>query len=142
MVMVSENGKQLVGKKFEEYLTSIGDQHRKTSIAHPQSNGQVEVTNRTLRVRIKRIIDDAKGKWAEDLYHMLWTYRTTQRMTTGDSHFGWHIEHMHWFQVDISSPSLRVKTSNRCIMKKKTLENQDLVDEVREVAVQCLSIIS
>lgn len=42
-----------------------------------QANGQVKVTNRTLLNRIKCRLEDAKGKWPEELLYILWAYRTT-----------------------------------------------------------------
>ena len=36
--------------------------------------------------RSKRL-DDAKGKWIEELPHVLWTYRTTPRKSTGKTPF-------------------------------------------------------
>lgn len=44
-VLVSDNDRQFVGSKFEEFLSDLNIQHRKTSVAHSQSNGQVEVMN-------------------------------------------------------------------------------------------------
>lgn len=35
MVLVSDNGRQFVGLKFEEFLSDLNIQHQKTSVAHP-----------------------------------------------------------------------------------------------------------
>ena len=35
----------------------------------------------------KKRLDDAKGKWVEELSHVLWTYRTTPRRSTGETPF-------------------------------------------------------
>ena len=32
-------------------------------------------------------LDDAKGKWVEELPHVLWTYRTTSRRSTKETPF-------------------------------------------------------
>lgn len=42
-----------------------------------QANGHVKVTNRTLLNRIKYRLEDAKGKWPEELLYILRAYRTT-----------------------------------------------------------------
>ena len=47
-VLVSDNGPQFVGSDFENYLKERGIKHKKSSVAYPQGNGQVEVTNRIL----------------------------------------------------------------------------------------------
>ena len=36
---------------------------------------------------LKKRLDDTKGKWVEELPHVLWTYRTTPRKSTGETPF-------------------------------------------------------
>ena len=36
---------------------------------------------------LKKRLNDAKGKWVEELSHVLWTYRTTPRRSIGETHF-------------------------------------------------------
>ena len=61
--------------------------HRLTSVTHPQSNGKAEVTNRTLLQGLKARLGWAKGLWVEELYHMLWAYRMTQRVPIEETSF-------------------------------------------------------
>ncbi|KAL6348904.1 hypothetical protein AAG906_033560 [Vitis piasezkii] len=44
---------------------------------YPQSNGQAEATNKTLINALKKRLEQAKGKWVEELPGVLWAYRTT-----------------------------------------------------------------
>ena len=37
--------------------------------------------------RLKKMFDDVKGKWVEELPHDLWTYQTTLRRLTGETPF-------------------------------------------------------
>ncbi|MCI97292.1 gypsy retrotransposon integrase-like protein, partial [Trifolium medium] len=39
------------------------------SVEHPQTNGQAEAANRVILRGLKRRLDEAKGNWAEELYH-------------------------------------------------------------------------
>ena len=52
--------------------------HRLTSVAHPQSDGEVEVMNRTLLYGLKAYLSQAKGLWVKE-------YRMTQRVPTGET---------------------------------------------------------
>ena len=36
---------------------------------------------------LKKRLDDAKGKWVEELPHFLWTYQTTPRRSIGKTPF-------------------------------------------------------
>ena len=36
---------------------------------------------------LKKRLDDTKGKWVDELPHVLWTYRTTPRRSTGEIPF-------------------------------------------------------
>ena len=36
---------------------------------------------------LKKRLDDVKGKWVDELPHILWTYRTTPRRSTGETPF-------------------------------------------------------
>ncbi|RVW34327.1 hypothetical protein CK203_097819 [Vitis vinifera] len=45
---------------------------------YPQSNGQAEATNKTLINALKKRLEQAKGKWVEELPGVLWAYRTTR----------------------------------------------------------------
>ena len=36
---------------------------------------------------LKKRLDDAKGKWVEELPHILWTYRITPRRSIGETPF-------------------------------------------------------
>ena len=61
--------------------------HHYSSLTHPQANGQVEVTNRSLLKIIKTRLDGAKGIWPEELPSILWAYRTMTRTPTRETPF-------------------------------------------------------
>ncbi|KAL6319839.1 hypothetical protein AAG906_036907 [Vitis piasezkii] len=54
---------------------------------YPQSNEQVEATNKTLLSALTKILEGAKGKWVDELPGVLWAYRTTSRQPTGATPF-------------------------------------------------------
>ena len=54
---------------------------------YPHSNGQAEVTNKTILNGLKRRLDRANGRWAEELPNFLWAYHTTPRRSTGETPF-------------------------------------------------------
>ena len=65
----------------------MGITNRYSILAYPQGNGQAEAVNKVIVSGLKKRLDDAKGKWVEELPHVLWMYRTTPRRSTGETPF-------------------------------------------------------
>ena len=85
--LVSDNGKQFDNTKFRDFCAELGIKNYYSSPAHPQSNGQAEVTIRTLKAALKTKLEDLKGSWVEYLPEVLWAYRTTQKSATRETPF-------------------------------------------------------
>ena len=86
-MLVSDNGKQFDYSAFRDFCSELGIKNHYSSPAHPQANGQVEVTNRSLLKIIKTRLEGAKGIWPDELPSVLWAYRTTARTPTGETPF-------------------------------------------------------
>ena len=82
IALVSDNGKQFDNAKFRDFCAELRIKNYYSSPEHPQSNGQVEVTIRTLKATLKTKLEDLKGKWVEYLPEVLWAYRTTRKSAT------------------------------------------------------------
>ncbi|KAL2226405.1 UNVERIFIED_CONTAM: Pol polyprotein [Sesamum indicum] len=85
-VLISDNGTQFQGKEITNWLRELKIRQNFTSVGYPQSNGQTEVTNRTILQHLKARIR-SKGSWDEELPGVLWVYRTTPRSSIGESPF-------------------------------------------------------
>ena len=75
--LISDNGLQFNSKAFRKYCYDLGITNRYSTPAYPQGNGQAEVVNKVIVSGLKKRLDDVKGKWVEELPHVLWTYRIT-----------------------------------------------------------------
>ncbi|KAK2997940.1 hypothetical protein RJ639_025715 [Escallonia herrerae] len=111
-----------------------GIEQRFTSVAHPQTNGQTEVTNRTLLQGIKKKLNGAKGLWVDELPKILWAYNTTTRTSTGETPFSLSFGTDALIPVEIGLPSLRVVTDDPVQNEEDLRANLDLLDERREQA--------
>ena len=60
-VLVSDNGKQFDNSAFRGFCSELGIKNHYFLPAHPQANGQVKVTNRSLLKIIKTRLEGAKG---------------------------------------------------------------------------------
>ena len=85
--LVSDNRKQFDNAKFRDFCFELGIKNYYLSPAHPQSNGQAEVTIRTLKAALKTKLGDLKDKWVEYLPEVLWAYRTTRMSATQETLF-------------------------------------------------------
>ncbi|XP_038978249.1 uncharacterized protein LOC120108653, partial [Phoenix dactylifera] len=59
-ILISDNGRQFDNARFREFCSELGIDHRFTSVAHPQTNGETEVTNRTILQGLKARLDQSK----------------------------------------------------------------------------------
>lgn len=73
--------------RYQEFCVGLGIKNHYSSPAHPEANGQVEVTNKTLIGTIKKRLEGSKGLWPEELPSVLWAYRTTTRAPTRETPF-------------------------------------------------------
>ena len=55
----------------------------------------------------KKRLDDVKGKWVEELPHVLWTYRTTPRRSTGETPFSMIYGAEAVIPLEMGFPTLR-----------------------------------
>ena len=53
-----DNGKQFDNPKFKDFCVELGIRNHYSPLAHPQSNGQAEVTIRTLKVALMTKLED------------------------------------------------------------------------------------
>ncbi|KAL0448825.1 UNVERIFIED_CONTAM: hypothetical protein Slati_1438900 [Sesamum latifolium] len=106
--IISDNGRQFQGRKIQEWCQGLRIKQRFTTVAHPQANGQVEVTNRILVQGIKRRLERVGGNWAEELTSVLWAYRITPRGSTGESPFSLVYGTEAIIPAELGMPSHRV----------------------------------
>ena len=59
---MSDNGKQFDNPKFRDFCAELGIKNYYSTPAHPQSNGQAEVTIRALKAALKTKLEDLKRK--------------------------------------------------------------------------------
>jgi len=70
-LVISDNGTQFTDQKFQNYLRNIGIKQSFTYVEHPQANGLAEAANRVILRGIRRRLETAKTKWAEELHAVL-----------------------------------------------------------------------
>ena len=127
-----DNGKQFDNLKFKNFCVELGIKNYYSSAAHLQSNGQAEVTIRTLKAALKTKLENLKGKWVEYLPEVLWAYRTTRKFATRETLFAlaFGIEAVAPVGVGLESP--KVEFVNAEHNKESLCLKLDLLEEKRE----------
>ena len=138
-VLVSDNGKQFDNSMFRDFCAELGIKNHYSSPAHPQANGQVEVTNRSLLKIIKTHLEGAKGIWLDELPSILWAYRTTARTPTGETPFRLAYGTEAVILTEVGLKSYRVDSYDENMNKEGMHFQLDLLDEVRAIAEQRLA---
>ena len=134
--LVSENGKQFNNLKFKNFCAELGIKNYYSSPAHPQSNGQAEVTIRTLKATLKTKLENLKGKWVEYLPEVLWAYRTTRKSATRETPFALAFGTKAVAPVKVGLKSPRVEFPNAEHNDESLRLNLDLLKEKREQALK------
>nr|GEW03292.1 reverse transcriptase domain-containing protein [Tanacetum cinerariifolium] len=64
-------------------MRKYGVNHRLSTAYHPQTSGQVEVTNRGLKRILERTIGQNRASWSDKLEDALWAFRTAYKTPIG-----------------------------------------------------------
>uniref|UniRef100_A0A2N9HJD1 Uncharacterized protein n=1 Tax=Fagus sylvatica TaxID=28930 RepID=A0A2N9HJD1_FAGSY len=131
---ISDNGRQFDNSPFREFCEELGIHNHYSSPGHPQANGQVEVTNRSLLKMIKTRLEGAKGLWPEELPNILWAYRTTARTPTGETPFRLTYGTEAVIPVEVGLTTWRTNNYDEESNDAQLRSNLDLVDEIRDQA--------
>ena len=138
-VFVMDNERQFDNDPFRDFCSQLGIKNHYSSPAHPQANGQVEVTNRSLLKIIKTRLEGEKGIWPDELPSILWAYRTTTRTPTGETPFRLTYGGEAVIRAEVGLTSYRVHNHDENKNDKAMRLQLDLVDEIRAAAEQRLA---
>ncbi|XP_061359835.1 uncharacterized protein LOC133303882 [Gastrolobium bilobum] len=105
--VVTDNGTQFADKRFRQLMKDLQVTHRFASVEHPQSNGQAETANKVIVNGLKKRMFDAKESWVQQLYFVLWGYRTSTQTATGETLYRLMYGCEAMILVEVGEPSWR-----------------------------------
>ena len=123
---------KLITPSSRIFCAELGIKNYYSSPAHPQSNGQAEVTIRTLKATLKTKLEDLKGKWVEYLPEVLWAYRNTRRSATQETPFALAFGTKALAPVEVGLKSPRIELESVEHNDEALRLNLGLLDEKRE----------
>ncbi|RVW31041.1 hypothetical protein CK203_093524 [Vitis vinifera] len=130
----TDNGPQFDSIAFRNFCSELNIRNSYSTPRYPQSNGQAEATNKTLITALKKRLEQAKGKWVEELPGVLWAYRTTPGRPTGNTPFALAYGMDAVIPTEIGLPTIRTDAAKQSDANTELGRNLDWTDEVRESA--------
>src|SRR6266540_1547433 len=136
--IITNNGTQFTSAEFKDWCEELGIKIYYASVAHPQSNGQVERANGMVLKSIKsRVFDRLKpyaGKWARELPSVLWALRTSPSQATRESSCFLTYDSEAVLPTELEFGSPRVLNFNEKLSEDSRLADLDQLKEARDVA--------
>ncbi|GJY31664.1 reverse transcriptase domain-containing protein [Tanacetum coccineum] len=81
--IISDRGTHFCNDQFAKVMLKYGVTHRLATAYHPQTSGQVEVSNRGLKRILERTVGENRASWSDKLDDALWAFRTAFKTPIG-----------------------------------------------------------
>nr|GEW48622.1 reverse transcriptase domain-containing protein [Tanacetum cinerariifolium] len=83
-----DRGTHFCNDQFSRVMAKYGVSHRLSTAYHPQTSGQVEVTNCGFKRILERTVGENRASWSDKLEDALWAFRTTFKTSIGCTPYG------------------------------------------------------
>nr|GEY41727.1 reverse transcriptase domain-containing protein [Tanacetum cinerariifolium] len=83
MAIISDRETHFCNDQFTRVMIKYGVTHRLAIAYHPQTSGQVEVSNRGLKQILERTVGENRTSWSDKLDDALWDFRTAFKTLIG-----------------------------------------------------------
>nr|GEW88370.1 reverse transcriptase domain-containing protein [Tanacetum cinerariifolium] len=81
--IISDRGTHFCNDQFAKVMLMYGITHRIATAYHPQTSGQVEVSNRSLKRILERTVGENRATWSDKLDDALWAFRIAYKTPIG-----------------------------------------------------------
>nr|GEW10043.1 reverse transcriptase domain-containing protein [Tanacetum cinerariifolium] len=81
--IISDRGMHFCNDQFIKVMLKYGVTHRLATAYHPQTSGQVEVSNHGLKRILERTVNENRASWSDKLDDALWAFRTAFKTPIG-----------------------------------------------------------
>nr|GEW06219.1 reverse transcriptase domain-containing protein [Tanacetum cinerariifolium] len=133
--IISDRGTHYRNDQFAKVMSKYGVTHRLSTAYHPQTSGQVEVTNRGLKRILERTVGENHDSWTNKLDDALWAFRTAfktpisctpYKLVYGKScHLPLEIEHKAYWALKHANFDLKTVGDHRKLQLNELHELRD-----------------
>nr|GEZ93692.1 reverse transcriptase domain-containing protein [Tanacetum cinerariifolium] len=133
--IISDLGTHFCNDQFSRVMAKYGVTHRLSTAYHPQTSGQVEVTNRGLKRILERTVGENRAVWSDKLEDALWAFRTAYKTSIGYTtyrlvydkacHLPHEIEHKAYWALKHTNFDLRTAGDHRKLQLNELNELRD-----------------
>jgi hypothetical protein len=81
--LMNYGGSHFIHGGFRKTLARYDVNHKIASAYHPQTSGQVELSNREIKSILQKTVNRSRKNWASNLNNALWAYRTAYKNPMG-----------------------------------------------------------
>nr|GEZ09293.1 reverse transcriptase domain-containing protein [Tanacetum cinerariifolium] len=81
--IISDWGTHFCNDQFTKVMQKYGVSHYLSIVYHPQTSGQVKVSNRGLKCILERAVGENRTSWSDKLDDALWAFRTAYKTPIG-----------------------------------------------------------
>nr|GEX77350.1 reverse transcriptase domain-containing protein [Tanacetum cinerariifolium] len=81
--IISDRGTHFCNDQFAKVMLKYGVTHHLATAYHPQTSGQVEVSNHGLKGILERTVGENRASWPDKLDDALWAFRTAFKTPIG-----------------------------------------------------------
>ncbi|GKE60941.1 reverse transcriptase domain-containing protein, partial [Tanacetum coccineum] len=129
--IISDRGTYFCNNKFVKVMSKYGFTHRLAITYHPQTSGQVEVSNRGLKCILERTVGENRASWSDKLDDALWAFRTAlqNRASLVSCHLPIELEHKAYWALELANFDLKTAGYHR---KLQLNELNELLDQAYE----------
>ncbi|GJZ27966.1 reverse transcriptase domain-containing protein [Tanacetum coccineum] len=137
--ITSDRGIHFCNDKFGKVMSKYRVIHRLATTYHPQTSGQVEVSNRRLKRILERTVGENRASWSDRLDDALWAFRTAYKTPIGctpyklvygkSCHLPIELEHRAYWALKHANFNLKTAGDHRKLQLNELNELRDQVYE-------------
>nr|GFB02994.1 reverse transcriptase domain-containing protein [Tanacetum cinerariifolium] len=133
--IISDRGTFFCNDQFSRVMAKYGVTHRLSTAYHPQTSGQVDVTNRGLKRILERTVEENRASWSDKLADALWAFRTAFKTFVGCTpyrlvygkacHLPLELEHKAYYALKHANFNLQTASDHRKLQLNELNELRD-----------------